>query len=324
MLEHLGVVLRHRLRRDPRHGRDRRFDFLDADRLLALVLGDQHLARAGLVDYVDRFIRQLAIMDVARRELDRGLYRLTGIADLVELLEIGLQPLHDLHRIRDRGLVDVDLLEAADERPVLLEILPVFLVRGRADAAQRPLRQRGLQQVGCVHRAARGGAGADHGVDLVDEEDRLLVVLDLLHHLFQPLFEIAAIARAGQQRTHVEGKNRCVREHFRHFVFDDLARQAFGNRRLADARIADHQRIVLVAAAEHLDGAQNFRLASDQRIDAALARLLVEVDAIGFERAFLLLGIAVLILRIARLRRRRRRAPSSTCPRAPAAWQCRG
>jgi hypothetical protein len=39
MLEHLGIVLRHALGRNPRHGRDRGLDFLDADGLLALVLG---------------------------------------------------------------------------------------------------------------------------------------------------------------------------------------------------------------------------------------------------------------------------------------------
>ena len=84
MLEHFGIVLRHGLRRDPRHGRDRRLDFLDADRLLALGLGQKHLARAGLVDHVDRLVRQLAVVDVAGGELDRGLDRFIGVADLVD------------------------------------------------------------------------------------------------------------------------------------------------------------------------------------------------------------------------------------------------
>ena len=78
-------------------------------------------------------------------------------------------------------------------------------------------------------------------------------------------------------------------EHFRHLASDDLARQAFGDRGLADAGIADEQRVVLRAAAEHLDRAQHFRLAPDQRIDLAVVRLLVEVDAIGGERIALLL-----------------------------------
>ena len=73
----------------------------------------------------------------------------------------------------------------------------------------------------------------------------------------------------------------------------DPARQAFGDRGLADAGLADEQRIVLLPAAQHLDGAVDLGLAADQRIDLAFARFLVEVDAIGFERiAFLLLLVA--------------------------------
>src|SRR5437762_10138126 len=47
----------------------------------------------------------------------------------------------------------------------------VFLVRRRTHAADRAGGQRGLEQVGCIHRAAGGGAGADHGVDFIDKQD---------------------------------------------------------------------------------------------------------------------------------------------------------
>ena len=130
MLEHLGVVLRHRLRRDARHGGDGRLDLLHPDRLLALGLRHQHLRGARLVDHVDRLVGQLAVVDVARRQFDRRLHRFAGVAQLVELLEIGLEPLEDLDRVGDARLLDVDLLEPADQRPILLEILPVFLVSG--------------------------------------------------------------------------------------------------------------------------------------------------------------------------------------------------
>ena len=124
-----------------------RLDLLHADRLLPLGLGQKHLRGAGLVDHVDRLVGQLAVMDVARRQLDRRLHRVAGVAQLVELLEIGLEALQDLDRVGDARLLHVDLLEPPHERAVLLEILPVFLVGGGADAAQRPLRERRLQQV---------------------------------------------------------------------------------------------------------------------------------------------------------------------------------
>ena len=88
-------------------------------------------------------------------------------------------------------------------------------------------------------------------------------------------------------------------EHLRHVAHDDPARQTLGDGRLADAGIADEQRIVLLPAAQHLDGAQDLRPTADQRIDAARPRLLVEVDAIDVER----IGAALLLL--AALDRRR-------------------
>ena len=232
-------------------------------------------------------------MDVARRQFHRRLDRFVGVLELVIGLEVRLESLHDLDGIRDRRLVDVDLLEAPDQRPVLLEILAVFLVGGRADAADGAAGQRRLEQVGGVHRAAGGGAGTDHGVDLVDEHDRARIGLDLLDDLLEPLLEVAAVARAGQQRAHVEREHGGVLQHVGHFAVDDAAREPFGDRGLADAGLADVQRIVLLPPAEHLDGAVDLLLAADQRIDLAVLRLLVEVDAIGFERVALLLRLAV-------------------------------
>ena len=172
-------------------------------------------------------------------------------------------------------------------------MLPVFLVGGGADAAHRARLQRRLEQVRRVHGAARGGAGADHGVDLVDEQDAAGIVLDLLHDGLEPFLEVAAIARAGQQRAHVEREDGRGLQDFGHVAVDDLAREAFRDRRLADARIAHEQRVVLLAAAQHLDGAHDFGLAPDQRVDAAGLGLLVEVDAVGVERVLRLL-LAVL------------------------------
>ncbi len=174
-------------------------------------------------------------------------------------------------------------------------MLAVFLVGGGADAAQRTARQCRLQQVGGIHRAARGGARPDHRVDFVDEHDGAGTGLDFLDHRLETLFEIAAIAGAGQERAHVELEHGAVLEHGGHVALDDLAGQPLGDRRLAHARVADEERIVLLAAAQNLDGAVDFRLAADQRIDAALGRLLVEIDAIGIERV----GIALLLRSLA-------------------------
>src|SRR6185437_13909198 len=74
---------------------------------------------------------------------------------------------------------------------------------------------------------------------------------------------------------------------------DDALGEPLGNRGLADAGLADEQRIVLLPAAQYLDRAVDLGIAPDHRIDLAVARLLVQVHSVGFERLALLLGILV-------------------------------
>ena len=183
------------------------------------------------------------------------------------------------------GLDHVDLLEATRERVILLEDAAVFLVGGRADAAQLAVGEHGLDEVGGIHDAARSRAGADDGVDLVDEEDGARLLLQLGDDALQPLLEIAAVLGAGDQRAHVERIDSAVGQHVGHLALDDHARQAFGNGGLADAGLADVQRIVLAAAAQDLDGAFHLERAADQRIDLAVLRELVEIGGVLVERA---------------------------------------
>ena len=261
------VAPAHVLGRDAGDLRHHALDILHAHGLAPLRFRQQALRGADLVDHVDGLVGEPAVVDVAARELDGGADRLRRVAHAVVRLVVGLEPAQDLHRLVDARLVHVDLLEAPDQRPVLLEVVAVFLVGGGPDAAQRAALQRGLQQVRGIHGAAAGGARADHRVNLVDEEDRAFVRLDLGEHRLDPLLEVAAIARAGEQRAHVQREDRGAFEHLRHLAVLDTPRQPFGERGLADARIADIERVVLGAAAEHLDRALDLAFAADERID---------------------------------------------------------
>src|SRR5262249_39108062 len=97
------------------------------------------------------------------------------------------------------GLDDIDLLEAARERVVLLEDAPVFLVGRGADAADLTVGEYGLDEVRGVHDAARGRARSDDRVNLVDEEDRAGLLLQLGDDALQTLLEITAVLGAGNQ-----------------------------------------------------------------------------------------------------------------------------
>src|SRR3546814_19039240 len=58
-----------------------------------------------------------------------------------------------------------------------------------------------------------GRAGADDGVDLVDEQDRAGLLLQLRDHALQALFEIAAVLGARDQRAQVERPDRGAFQH---------------------------------------------------------------------------------------------------------------
>jgi hypothetical protein len=161
-------------------------------------------ARRGLVNEVDRLVRQLPVGDVAMRELGGGDDRRIGDFDAVMHGVFLLEPAQDRDRVLERGLVDEHFLEAPFERRVLFDVLAIFIERRRADAVQFTARERGFEHVAGVHRAF-GLAGTDHRVQLVDEQDDLAFLLrQVVQHRFQALFELAAELGAGNQRTHVE------------------------------------------------------------------------------------------------------------------------
>ena len=222
------------------------------------------------------------------------------------LFVIRLQPTQNLHRILNRRLIDVDLLEAPHQGAVFFEIGAEFLVGGRTNAAQRARRQCRLEQVGRIHRPARRGTRTNDGVDFVDEQHGIWLRLKLGDNRLQTLFEITTIAGARQQRPHIERVDHRFDQHFRHIALDDALGQTFGNRRFAHTRIAHIKRVVLGATAEDLNGALDLLIATDQRIDLTSQRLLVEVDAVIAQRVLAALG--GLFLTLIFLRRFSRRA----------------
>ena len=190
----------------------------------------------------------------------------------------------------DRRFVDQHLLESPLERGVLFDVFAVFVERGRADAMQLAAGERGLQHVAGIDRAFRL-AGADHGMQFVDENDRpALVGGDILEHCLQPLLELAAILGTREEHRHVEREHALVLERFGDFAVDDALRKALDDRSLAHARLADQHGVVLGAPLQDLDGAADLVVAPDDRIELALTRALGEVDGVLLQRLALAFG----------------------------------
>ena len=252
---------------------DLHLDDLAVERLDFLGLGfDFHAeARGGLVHQVDCLVRQETVGNVAVRKGGRRNQRAVRDADAVVQFVFFLEAAQDRDRVLNSRFAHEYRLETALEGRVLFDVLLIFIERGSANAMQLAARKRGLQEIARIHRAF-GFARADQRVHLVDEEnDMALGAFHFIEHAFQPLLEFASIFGARDQAAHVERHQRPVLQRIRHIAIRDPEREPFGNRCLADAGFADQHGVILGPAGKDLDGAADFLVAADDRIELAFA-----------------------------------------------------
>ena len=229
---------------------------------------DAQLARR-LVDQVDGLVGQEAAGDVAVREDGGGHQR--SILDahaVVHLVALG-QPAQDGDGVLHRGLADEDRLEAALQRGVLLDRGAVLVEGGGADEPELAARQHGLDHLAGVH-GPLGRAGADDGVQLVDEGDHLaLGVGDLLQDGLEPLLELAPVLGPGHHRAQVECDDPLALQPFGHVALDDPVGQPLDDGGLAHAGLADQHRVVLGAPRQDLNDPPDLLVAPDDRVELA-------------------------------------------------------
>src|SRR5919204_651426 len=127
---------------------------------------------------------KVPVLDVAVGEHCRCAQRVVRDRAAVVRLVAVAEAAQDLDGVVHRRLVDLDLLEAALEGGVALEVLAVLVEGRRADRLELTAGERGLQDRRRVDRAL-SRAGADEVMELVDEEDDVPALGDLLHHLLQ-------------------------------------------------------------------------------------------------------------------------------------------
>jgi hypothetical protein len=171
--------------------------------------------------------------------------------------------------------------------------LAVLVEGGGADAVQLAAGQHRLEHVAGVH-GALGLAGADDGVQLVDEEDDAPVaLLDLLEHGLEALLKLAAVLGARDERAHVEGEEALVLEASGTSPRTMRCGQALGDGGLAHARLADEHRVVLGLAGEDADDVADLLVAADDRVELLLRAELDEVLAVFLEHVVGASGLSV-------------------------------
>ena len=208
-----------------------------------------------------------------------------------------LQTAQDRDRVGNGGLIDEHRLETALERRVLLDVLAVLVERRRTDRTELAAREHRLEEIRGIDGALRR-ARADDRVQLIDEEDDLAGgVLDLGEDGLEPLLELAAVLRAGQERADVERPHALALQALGNVARDDALREPFCDRGLAHPGLADEDRVVLGATREDLHDAADLLVAADDRIELAglgergeIAPVLLEclIGALGILRRDLL------------------------------------
>ena len=114
-------------------------------------------------------------------------------------------------------------------------------------------------------------------MDLVDEQNDVASGTDFLKHLLQALFEVTAVPRTGHESSEVQGVELLVSQGRGNLVGHNLLRQTFDNRRLTNARLTNEDGVVLGTARENLHHSLDFLVATNHRIELALASELRQV-----------------------------------------------
>ena len=115
-------------------------------------------------------------------------------------------------------------------------------------------------------------------MDLIDEQDYLAcAVHDFLHHTLEPFLELALVFRTGDEGTHIQGIYLPVLEVLRHLAVHYLLGYAFGYGGLANARLADQDRVVLGAAAQDLEDPSDFVVPAYDRVQLALRCQIIQI-----------------------------------------------
>ncbi len=120
---------------------------------------------------------------------------------------------------------------------------------------------------------------------LIDKEYNFSIALcDFVDNGFEPLFEFSLIFCAGYQGSHVKRINLFRLEVFRHIASYDTHCETFCDRCLSGSRLAYKHRVVFSASGQNLKHSADFFIASDNRIQFAIACPVIQVYCIFAER----------------------------------------
>ena len=211
-----------------------------------------------LIHQIYRLVRQEAIRQVPLRKSHGSRNRSILDARMMELLIAAAQTEENLLRIRSIRFINRHRLKPPRERAVFRKVLLILAERRRADNLHLTARKSGLQNV-CRIECALGTARTDERVNLIDEEDDVLRLDDIIHHILQALLKLTAVLRARDECRHRQRHNVLVLQQEGHLSGGNAPCQSLGDGRLADPRLTKQEWIVLRPPCQNLNHAINLR-----------------------------------------------------------------
>ena len=219
----------------------------------------------------------MTIVNVFHRQFYRRTHRFGGITHIMVRFVLRLQAVDNLDRLFHRRFGNIDLLETAGQRTIFFKDVAELLVSGGANHPDLAAGKQRFDQVSRIDLAARRRSRTDDGVDLINEQDAVGILLQLFQQRFKAFFKIATVFRPGQQRTNIKRVDGAVSHDFRHIALHNTPGKAFGDGGFTDAGFPHQQRVIFTPTAQHLNGALQLFFTADQGIDAANASKLIEV-----------------------------------------------
>ena len=219
----------------------------------------------------------MTIVNVFHRQFNRRTHRFGGITHIMVRFVLRLQAVDNLDRLFHRRFGNIDLLETAGQRTIFFKDVAELLVSSGADHPDLAAGKQRFDQVSRIDLAARRRPRTDNGVDLINKQDAVGILLQLFEQRFEAFFKIATIFGPCQQRANVERVDSAVGHHFRHIALHNTPGKAFGDRGFTDAGFPHQQRVIFPPTAQDLNRALQLFFTADQGINAADASKLIEV-----------------------------------------------
>ena len=154
----------------------------------------------------------------------------------------------------------------------------VLFCRSCADDLDFSTRQRRLKDGRSVN-GALCGAGANDGVNLVNEEDVILGFLQLSNNLLHAVLKLTAILGTSYQTCQVKRPNLLSAQDVRDVAGCNELSQALNNGGLTNAGIAQDKWVVLLAAGKNLHDTLNLAVTTDDRVKLFICGKLSKVAA---------------------------------------------